>query len=148
MKPLDQQLADLAVSAKKAEDAFAAARTETHDRVIARREQTRAAATAAADRVDKDLKSASTSISTQWHALQDKVSADLARLKSDFIERQVERNVHKAADLVARKEVEAAVAIDVALASIEDAKLAVLDAIIADAEAARLRETTEPTETS
>ncbi len=139
MKPLDQQLSDLAVSAKKAEDAFAAARKETHDRVVARREQTRAAAAAAADRVDKDLKSAKATIATQWHALQDKISADIARLRTNVLERQVERDVTRAADRAARKEAEACVAIDVAMASIEDAKLAVLDAVIADVEATTLR---------
>jgi hypothetical protein len=43
--------------------------------------------------------------------------------------------VHRLADRAVRKESEACVAIDFALASIEDAKLAVLDAVIADLEA-------------
>ena len=46
-KPLSEQLADLSISAKKAEDAVAAARKEAQDKVIARREQAHAAAAAA-----------------------------------------------------------------------------------------------------
>ena len=44
-KPLSEQLAELSVQAKKAEDDFAAAKKETHDKMVAQREQLRAAAT-------------------------------------------------------------------------------------------------------
>ena len=135
MKPLDQQLSDLSVRAKKAEDAIAEARRETRDRVAARREEFRAAAAAAADRVDQDLKSAGATLEQQWNALREKVTSDINRLRTNIAERQVERNVHRLADRASRKENEACVAIDFALASIEDAKLAVLDAVIAKREA-------------
>jgi len=139
MKPFDEQLADLSVRAKKAQDAFEAARKETHDRVVARREQTREAAAQAADRVDKELQSAGTSLEAQWNALKQKVTSDVNRLKTTISDKQVERNVHRAADRATRKENEARVAIDFALATIEDAQLAVLDAIIADLEADEAR---------
>jgi hypothetical protein len=42
-KPLSEQLADLSVRAKNAEDAVAAAQKEAHDKVVARKEQARAA---------------------------------------------------------------------------------------------------------
>ena len=44
VKPLSEQLADLSLHAKKAEDEIAAAKKETHDKVVARRDQVRAAA--------------------------------------------------------------------------------------------------------
>ena len=47
VKPLSEQLADLSIRAKNAEDAVAAAKKEAHDKVVARREQAHAAATAA-----------------------------------------------------------------------------------------------------
>jgi len=139
MKPLDEQLADLSERAKQARDAFEAARRETHDRVVARREETRAAAVAAADRVEKELQAAGASLESQWNALRQKVTADINRLKTTITDKQIERNVHRAADRATRKENEARVAIDFALATIEDAQLAVLDAVIADREADEVR---------
>jgi hypothetical protein len=96
----------------------------------------RAGAVAAADQFDHDLQSAGETIEGDWNALRGKAAADIARLKSKVAEKQVERNVTRLADRAARRESEACVAIDFAVASIENAKLAVLDAVIADREAA------------
>jgi len=49
-KRLSEQLADLSVRAKNAEDAAAAAQKETHDKFVARREQARATATTAVEK--------------------------------------------------------------------------------------------------
>ena len=141
MKPLDQQLADMAACAKDAEDAFAAARKETHDRVVARREQARATAAAFADQVDKDIQSVGDWMSGQWSALQAKVAADISRLKENYEQRQHDRSVDRIVHHADRLESEAGVAIDFALASIEDAKRAVLDAVAARIEAAEARGT-------
>ena len=46
-KPLSEQLADLSARAKSAEDAAATAKKETHDKIVARREQVHSAAAAA-----------------------------------------------------------------------------------------------------
>jgi hypothetical protein len=135
MKPLDQQLADLSVCAKQAEDSFAAARKETHDRVVARREKARASAAAFADRVDKDIQAVGDSVAGQWNSLQAKVAADISRLKATYDERQHDRAANRAENRAERLESEAGVAIDFALASIEDAKRAVLDAVAAKLEA-------------
>jgi hypothetical protein len=43
--PLSEQLAKMSVQAKKAEDDFAAAKKETHDKIVASREELRTAAT-------------------------------------------------------------------------------------------------------
>jgi hypothetical protein len=139
MKPLDQQLADMSVSAKEAEDDFAAARKETHDRVVARREEARARAAALADRVDKDLQNVGETAAGQWNALQAKVAADIDRLKTAYQQQQHERSVDRVVHRADRLESEAAIAIDFALASIEDAKRAVLDAVAARIEAAEAR---------
>lgn len=139
MKPLDQQLADMSVCAKQAEDAFAAAREETHERVVARREQARTSAVAFADRVDKDLREVGDAVAGQWNALQAKVAADINRLKTVYEERKHDRSVERAVHHADRLETEASVAIDFALASIEDAKRAVLDAVAARIEAAEAR---------
>jgi len=46
-KPLSDQLADLSVRAKHAEDAFSAAQKEAHDKIEVRKQTTRADATTA-----------------------------------------------------------------------------------------------------
>ena len=46
MTKLSEQLADLSVQAKSAEDALNAAEKEAHDKVVARKEQARVAASA------------------------------------------------------------------------------------------------------
>jgi hypothetical protein len=131
-----EHLADLSASARRAEEVVLAARREPRERIIARREQARISAAAMADKVDRELSTASETITTQWHSLQAKLAADIDRLRNDHLERQRNRNVKRATDRAARLETDACVAIDYALATIEEAKLAVLDAVLAGIEAA------------
>jgi len=58
VEPLSKQLSDLSIRAKNAEDAAAAAEKEAHDKIVARVNQARAAATAATEKVDQAVKSA------------------------------------------------------------------------------------------
>ena len=51
-KPLSEQLADLSVRAKHAEDAFSAAQKEAHEKIEARKQQARAAAATAVEKVN------------------------------------------------------------------------------------------------
>ena len=139
-KPLQQQLAELSVRAQRAEDAIAAAWVESREEVRAQRDQARFQAAEAADRVENDLKRVGEAISGQWKVLQEKVAWDISRSRGAINEREVERRGHRAADRAARLESEAEVAIDYAVASIEEAKLAVFDAIVADREAAETRQ--------
>jgi hypothetical protein len=54
-KRLSQQLADLSVRAKNAEDAVAAAEKEAHEKLDARKEQARAAAAKATEKVNQEI---------------------------------------------------------------------------------------------
>ena len=139
-KPLEELLSDLSLRARKAEEAITTVRHETNDQATLRREQFRAAAAAAADRVERDLRTLGLKIEGDWTAVRSKVAADLARLKSKVSERQAELNAIRLTDRAMRRESEACVAIDFAAASIESAKLAVLDAVIADREASAARQ--------
>src|SRR5215469_12292554 len=56
-KLLSEQLADLSVRAKHAEDAFSAAQTEAHDKFEVRKQKARADATAAVEKVNQNIKS-------------------------------------------------------------------------------------------
>jgi hypothetical protein len=134
-KRLSEQLAELSVHAKNAEDAVVAAQKEAHEKVVARREQSRAAVTAAIGKVDQDLKSAGTKVSKNWAALQAKVASDLETFKAGIEERKHDRAVKRAENYAERLEDEAAFSIDYAISAIEQAELAVLDAIVGRVEA-------------
>lgn len=124
---------------KASRGCFSAARKETHDRVLVRREEARANAAALADRVEKDIQDIGDAVAGQWNALQAKVSADINRLKTAYEQRQHDRSVERVVHHADRLESEAGIAIEFALASIEDAKRAVLDAVVARIEAADAR---------
>jgi hypothetical protein len=128
-KRLSEQLADLSVRAKNVEDAFGAAQKEAREKLETRKEEARAAARNAIERVDQEIQSAAASATKDLSTVKAKVSADLNALKAD-----VQRAKHKLDVKVAEKraedlEWEAGFAIDYAIASIEQAKFAVLDAI-------------------
>src|SRR5215831_11837184 len=67
-KQLSEQLADLSVHAKRAEDTLAAAQKETHDKIMSRWEQARADATATTENVNQQIQSVGDSIAKDWNA--------------------------------------------------------------------------------
>ena len=145
-KPLSEQLSDLSVSAKKAEDAVAAARKEAQEKVIARREQAHTAAAAAIQKVDRDIKSAGDSVKSaddpfigSWRAFQAKVSADMDALNAKIALGKRTLDVKHAEHHAERLEREASFAVDYAAAAIEEAKYAVLDAIVGRIDAEKVR---------
>jgi hypothetical protein len=136
MAKLSEQLADLSVRAKHAEDTIAAAQKEAHDEVIARRDKARADATAAIQKVDKSIKSAGGDIRSagdaavkKWTALQTKVAGDLESLKSGIAQKKHDWDARRAESQADRLEWEASLAVDYAIATVEQAEVAVLDAV-------------------
>jgi hypothetical protein len=134
-KRLSEQLADLSVHAKSAEDAADAARQEAHDKIAARRQQAREAATAAVEKANDRMKSVGDNAAKNWNATRAKLTADMAALKADVAQKKHDRDVRQAERRADDLEWEAGFAIDYAIASVEQAKLAVLDAIGARLEA-------------
>ncbi len=132
-KRLSQQLADLSIRAKNAEDAVAAAEKEAHGKIEARKEQARAAAAKATEKVNQEIKSVGDTAARNWTAVRAKVAADIDALKAGVARAKHDVDVRHAE----RLEWEAGVAIDYAIASVEQAKLAVLDAVSSRAEAER-----------
>jgi len=129
MKKLSEQLADLSVRAKNAEGAAAAAEKEARDKIAARREKARAAATAAVEKVSQDLKSTGESVAKDWSAVKAKVAGDISALKTNVAQVKRQSDAKLAAKRADLLEWEAAMAIDYAIASVEQATLATLDAI-------------------
>jgi hypothetical protein len=139
LRPISEQLADLSVRAKHTEDTIAAAQKETHDKLVARKEQAHAAATSAVEKVDRQIKSVNDSASQRWTAMRASITADMNALKARVATQKFERDVKRADKRADQLEEEAGFAIDYAVASIEQAKLAILDAIDARLAAEELR---------
>lgn len=138
-KPLSQQLADLSVRAKNAEDATAAAEKEAHDKIEARKEQARATAAKAAEKVKQEIKSVGDTTVRNWTAVRAKIDADIDGLKAGVARAKHNLDASHAENHAERLEWEAGVAIDYAVASVEQAKLAVLDAISSRVEAEKAK---------
>jgi hypothetical protein len=134
-KRLSEQLAELSVQAKSAEDAVTAAEKEAHDKVVARMEQARAAASAAVEKVNEEIKSANDTAARNWSAVKAKVAADLNGLKANVAQAKHDLGAKRAENYAEELEWEAGVAIDYAIASIQQARYAVLDAVAGRVEA-------------
>ena len=138
-KKLSVHLAELSVRAKKTEDAVAAAQTEAHDKVVARREQARAAATAAVEKVNQNVKSVGDTAARNWSAVKAKIAADKDALQAAVAQAKHDLDVKSAEKHAERLESEADFAIDYAIASVEQAGLAAIDAIAGRVEAEEAR---------
>jgi len=128
-KQLSEQLADLSVHAKKAEDAVAAAKKETHEKIMSRWEEARADATATTDKVNQRIQSVGDSAAKDWNARKAKIAADMEALKAKVAQKKHELDARRAESEADRLEGDAGLAIDYAIASVDQAKLAVLDAV-------------------
>jgi hypothetical protein len=138
-KPLSKQLADLSVRAKNAEDAVAAAEKEAGDKIEARKEQARAAAATATEKVNQEIKSVHDTAAKNWTAVRAKIAADMSALKANVARAKHDLDVRHTESRAERLEWEAGVAIDYAIASVEQAKLAVLDSVSSRVEAEKAK---------
>jgi len=141
VKPLSEQLADLSVHAKKAEDDVAAAKKETHDKIVERREQLRVAAEHGVEKLKQDMRSAKGAVSSGFSALQAKVSSDAATLKANVKQLKEELDAELAESRADNLEWEADMAIEYAISAVEQAKLAAIDAVIGRQQAIEARKT-------
>jgi hypothetical protein len=135
VKELSEQLADLSNQAKQVEDAFAALAEETDAKAVERRDNTRAAATAAVDKVEQSVSSIEDSVASHWRALQTKVQSEIAGIQGGIAERQRARDVDQAQQHAVAAENRAELAVAFAAAAIQTAGLAVLDSAVARREA-------------
>jgi hypothetical protein len=125
MKPLSEQLAELSVHAKGAENAFEGAKKEARDKIEARKAEAFSAAKMAVEKVSQQVKSAT----RDTKALQAKIALDVNALKARVVEVKHGLDVKLAEKNAELLESDAGFAIDYAIASVEQARLAVLDAI-------------------
>jgi len=129
MKPLSEQLAELSAHAKGAENAFQGAKKEAHDKIEARKAEAFSAAKMAVEKVSQQVKSAGESATRDTKALQAKIALDANALKARVVLVKHGLDVKLAEKNAELLESDAGFAIDYAIASVEQARLAVLDAI-------------------
>ena len=139
VKPLSATACRLVGPRKECRRCCGCGQEEAHDEVVARREQAHAAATAAIQKVDRDIKSAGDNVVANWNGLKAKVSADLDAWNAKIAQFKHDRGVKRADNHAERLEWEAAFVVDYAAAAIEEAKSAVLDAIVGRIEAEEVR---------
>ena len=142
MKPLSEQLANLSVRVKNTEDAAAAAQKEAHDKVVARVTQAQATAEEAVQKVNQNIKSANDTASDKWNGMKAKIAADMVDLKSKVAQRKHDLSIKRAANYSQLLDEDASFAIDYAIASIEQAKVAVLNSIAGHLEVEKAKHTT------
>ena len=128
-KRLSEQLAELSVRAKNVENAISAAQKEAREKLEARKDEARAAAKKAVERVDQEINAATASAAKNLTAVKAKISADLNAFKSDMHRAKHSLDVKVTQMRADDLEWEAGLAIDYAIASIEQAGFAVLDAM-------------------
>lgn len=94
-KPLSEQLANLSVRAKHAEEAFSAAQKEAHDKIEVRKQKARADDDGRREG-RSEIKSASDDAARDWNAVKAKVAADIAALKANVAEAKHNHDVKHA----------------------------------------------------
>jgi hypothetical protein len=129
MKHLSEQLAELSRRARNVEDAFTQAEKEARDKIDARRAQAIVAAQSAVEKINRQVKTVADSASRDWAQLQAKITSDMSDLAKFVAQAKHKMDIQRAEDRAQFLEVDATFAIDYAVAAVEQAQLAVLDAV-------------------
>ena len=134
MKPLSEQLSELAARVKTAEDIVSAANEKNRAALESQREQLKSSISKAKDQARTDA--ATTDQAQSWW---DKTRADVDQrfdtLRAKRDEHRAERDLKRAQNRADDAELDAADAIDFAVYMVDQAEYAVVDAVIARADA-------------
>jgi hypothetical protein len=135
---LSDDLTKLAARAKDAEDHAAAAQTKAKADLEADVENARATAQTQADALHESADANRARISAWWHDVQRSWNQHVAAIKENMADRKAEGDADRANMRAENAEADAAFAIDYAVAAIQEAEYAVLDASLARMEADEL----------
>jgi hypothetical protein len=131
VKPVSEQLSDLSVRAKKAEEEAAAAKQKAAAQIQQREEQIKADAARRKASLDQSVSAAQDTVVSTWTGLTTKVQSDVDGLRTKIDFKKYEHDRNQAAKAADDAEENAARAINFALDSIDYAETAVLDAMMA-----------------
>ena len=144
MQPLPSNFAELSELARRIDEDADAVRTEAREKLDDRREKIRTNLGERMDRLEANLEKAQSQTSADWTAFRDKVKSDRERFKAKLGERNEAYRAFFAGSNAEDRELGAAIAIDYAIATIQQARLAVLDAASSRAEAITAERQTTP----
>ena len=140
VKPLSEQLSELAARVKTAEDILAAANQKNRAALESQREQLKSSINKAKDQG----KTAAAAMQDQRQSWWDKTRADVDQrfdtLRAKRDEYRAERDLKKAQNRADDAELDAADAVDFAVYMVDQAEYAVVDAVIARADADALEQ--------
>jgi ElaB/YqjD/DUF883 family membrane-anchored ribosome-binding protein len=135
MTPLPSNIAELQDLAKRIQEDAEAVRTEAREKLDARREDIRTHLTERMERLESNLQKAADKGGKDFVAFREKVKNDRQRLKDKLTERRDAYRAFFADASEEERQLGAAIAIDYAIATVQQARLALLDAVSDRAEA-------------
>src|SRR6476619_8176138 len=133
--PLPSNIAELQELAKRIQEDAEAVRTEAREKLDARREDIRTHLTERMERLESNLQKAAEKGGQDFLDFREKVKSDRQRLKDKLSERKEAYKAFFADASDEERQLGAAIAIDYAIATVQQARLAVLDAVSDRAEA-------------
>jgi hypothetical protein len=128
---LSEQLSDLSVRAKRTEDVVDAARARNR----AKLESQRAELSAAVDGATAQAAEVKGDVDSKWQDLRGALDARFAAIRGNVEERRFERDLRRAEHRADVAEQDAADAVDFALYVLDQAEYAVVEAVLARADA-------------
>lgn len=135
MTHLQSNLAELQELAKRIEEDAEAVRTEAREKLDARRDKIRTNLSERMERLESNLQEAAKKGGEDFLAFRDKVTTDRQRLKDKLSDRKEAYKAFFADASDEDRQLGAAIAVDYAIATVQQARLAVLDAVSERAEA-------------
>jgi DNA repair exonuclease SbcCD ATPase subunit len=139
MKPLSEQLQDLALHVKKMEDSASAARDKDQAELKRRLDQLHSDIKATGQRIETSAANAKEDVRSGWADIKRRIDERLTDARTKLQERKAERDVNKAERRAQAAEDDAADAIAFAIYVLDQAEYAVVDAALARAAADDLR---------
>jgi hypothetical protein len=138
MKALSEQLSDLSDRVKKTEDVVAAARQKNRQNLEHQRDRLRASIAERNANIEEHLAAAKGGAEASWSETRSSVQRWFTTIQAEADERRTERGIKKAERHAEIAEQDAADAIDLVLYVLEQAEYAVVDAVLARADADEL----------
>ncbi len=139
MKPLSEQLQDLAQRAKKIEDSASAARKKNQAELESRLNQLNSEIQSAGQKIETSAADAKGNVRSGWADIKGRIEERLTATRTKLQERKAERDVNKSERRAQEAEDDAASAIAFAVYVLDQAEYAVVDAALARVAADDLR---------
>lgn len=138
MKPLSEQLNELADRVKKSEDFVTAARAKNRALLDEERQTLKTSIANGKAQMDADAADAADQTRSWWNDTRQSIDARIAELREERDDHRAARSVKRAERRADDAEQDAAYAVDFALAMLDEAEYAVADAILARLDADEL----------